>query len=62
MSCPQPVPRIDVKGAVHKRRLQSRGRRGLPKDDLSLSSINDDEGGGQKSQKIDDIFYERPQN
>ena len=50
-------------GAVHKRRHQSRGR-GFAKRCsylISLFSKSDDEGGGgQKSQKIDDVFYERP--
>ena len=52
-------------GAVHKRRHQSMMERGLPKDDLTylinLFCKSDHEGGGsQKSQKIDDVFYERP--
>ena len=48
-------------GAVHKRRHQSRGR-GVPKRWsylISLFSKSDYEG-GQKSQKIDDVFYEWP--
>ena len=50
-------------GAVHKRRHQSRGR-GVAKrwSYFYLFSKSDDEGrrGGQKSQKIDDVFYEWP--
>ena len=54
-----------IYGAVHKRRHQSRGEGGCQKIILLIISIfskNDDVGGGegQKSQKIDDVFYERP--
>ena len=47
----------ESKGAIHKRCHQSRRFYSI-----SLFSKNDDKGGGgQKSQKIDDVFYERPQ-
>ena len=49
-------------GTIHKRRHQSRGEGFFSKRWsylISLFSKNDD-GGGQKSQKFDDVFYEWP--
>ena len=46
-----------TEGAVHKRRHQSRGRGGY-QNIILFSKRDDEEGGGQKFQKNDDIFYE----
>ena len=38
-----------------------KGEGALPTDDFTLSKSDDRRVGGQKSLKIDDMFYERPQ-